>query len=197
MLSAYIGESGLHIRCESPGNVITEPEWIAVMIEGQRYQSPLAYMMKTINSTKEVFEWSEEFNVSTLQNRVVYSGNLGNRNPFMELEFKEIRCEDSGRYTCLLNGLDKWGNITQFSTSGDFVVKCKCSQCLSYYVALLYNTISIMFMRVHTPSQDLERMPLIKTDQKILIFDLSKENLNIKEWDWAFLFHCEQQAIKN
>lgn len=128
MLSAYIGESGLHIRCESPGNVITEPEWIAVMIEGQRYQSPLAYMMKTINSTKEVFEWSEEFNVSTLQNRVVYSGNLGNRNSFMELEFKEIRCEDSGRYTCLLNGLDKWGNITQFSTSGDFVVKCKCSQ---------------------------------------------------------------------
>lgn len=34
MLSAYIGESGLRVRCESPGNVIKKPEWISIMIEG-------------------------------------------------------------------------------------------------------------------------------------------------------------------
>ncbi|XP_078318188.1 uncharacterized protein LOC111120218 [Crassostrea virginica] len=123
MLSAYIGESGLRIRCESPGNVIKDPKWLSIMIEGHRYQSPLAYMFKTINGSRNVFEWSDEFNITDLQKRIAYSGGLSSNNTFMELEFKEIRCEDSGRYTCLFNGLDSTGNVTQYYSSGDFVVK--------------------------------------------------------------------------
>ncbi|XP_062607913.1 uncharacterized protein LOC134269725 [Saccostrea cucullata] len=122
-LSAYIGESGVRVRCESPGNVITDPKWISVMVEGLKYQSPLANMFRPINSTKGMFEWSDEFNITDLQNRVMYSGSLTGANPYMELEFKEIKCEDSGRYTCILNGLDSTGNLTQFSSSADFIVK--------------------------------------------------------------------------
>lgn len=126
MLSAYIGESGLRIRCESPGNVIKDPKWLSIMIEGHRYQSPLAYMFKTLNGSRNVFEWSDEFNITDLQKRIAYTGDISSSNTFMELEFKEIRCEDSGRYTCLFNGLDSTGNITQYYSSGDFVVKCEC-----------------------------------------------------------------------
>ncbi|XP_061166039.1 uncharacterized protein LOC133174963 [Saccostrea echinata] len=122
-LSAYIGESGVRLRCESPGNVIIDPKWISIMVEGVKYQSPLANMFRPINSTRGLFEWSDEFNITDLQNRVMYSGSLTAANPYMELEFKEIKCEDSGRYTCILNGLDSTGNLTQFSSSADFIVK--------------------------------------------------------------------------
>lgn len=125
-LSAYVGESGLRVRCESPGNVIKTPEWISIMIEGHMYQRPLAYMFKSVNSTKSTFEWSGEFNITDLDNRIAYSGNLLSHNSYMELEFKEIKCEDSGRYTCLFNGLNSNGNVTQYISSGDFIVKSEC-----------------------------------------------------------------------
>lgn len=71
----------------------------------------MVYMFKVLNSIKSMFEWSEEFNIMDLDNRIVYLGDLLSYNFYMELEFKEIKCEDGGCYMCLFNGLNLNGNV--------------------------------------------------------------------------------------
>lgn len=129
-LTAFVGESGLQIRCQPNGKTIVNPVWMIIEFEGFQSRRPMVYLFG--KDGKDVLEWGEEFNVTHLQSHITATGHLEGIQSFLQLDFSHVVCGDGGRYTCSYGGFDKMGKLRKFSTSGDFVTK-------SLYYVIIHN----------------------------------------------------------
>ncbi|XP_061166038.1 uncharacterized protein LOC133174962 [Saccostrea echinata] len=120
-LTAYIGETGLQIRCHADGKSVVRPTWMSIEFAGFQSQRPMVYLFR--KDGEDVLEWGEEFNVTRLQSHITATGHLEGSKSFLQLDFSHVMCEDGGRYTCIYAGLDDQGKLRKFSMAGDFVAK--------------------------------------------------------------------------
>nr|XP_022313252.1 uncharacterized protein LOC111118207 [Crassostrea virginica] len=120
-LTAYVGETGLQIRCHVEGKTVVSPTWMIMEFAGFQSKSPMLYLFR--KDQKDVIEWGEEFNVTQLQDHINVTGHLEGTKSFLQLDFNKVACGDGGRYTCSYGGLDKHGRLRKFSMSGDFIAQ--------------------------------------------------------------------------
>lgn len=120
-LSAFVGETGLQIRCHAEGKTIVKPTWMIMEFAGFQSKRPMLYLFK--KGERETIEWGQEFNVTQLQSHIAVTGQLKGSHSCLQLDFSHVACEDGGRYTCSYGGLDKQGKLRKFSMSGDFIAQ--------------------------------------------------------------------------